>query len=102
MEWCCAGTGEHFHQQWQWLFLADTSVCELPQALEQIWLLAVKYTFHGDVMFTPPQYHSDAVCSNRHSRTQHRSTTAALGCNKSAMSMHSPAIGCVRLSLANS
>lgn len=43
----CTGTGEHFHQQWQWLFLADASVCEGGQASEQPWLLAVKYKFEG-------------------------------------------------------
>lgn len=44
---CCAGRGGEFHKQWQWLFLADASVCEACQAGEQPWLLAVKYTFTG-------------------------------------------------------
>ena len=41
------GCGGEFHKQWQWLFLADASVCEAGQAGGQPWLLAVKYTFTG-------------------------------------------------------
>lgn len=58
MEWCCTGTGEHFHQQWQWLFLADASVCEQYEDSEEPWLLAVKYTFNGEALSTTMQCHS--------------------------------------------
>ena len=44
---CIAGTGQHFHQQWQWLFLVDASVAEPCDGPKQTWMLAVKYKFDG-------------------------------------------------------
>ena len=101
IKWCCTGTGECFHQQWQWLFLADASVCEPSQDPEQLWLLAVKYTVDGETNSTASLCHCMHNLAVTFNIGQQCCYNGAFGCNNGATSVRSPAMN-YHLNLADS